>query len=237
VAEKSPEGSSLSPRSLAVYAKKNMKSCESCALQEIPGTGFERELCDDFEKGDSLALVPFKKHDDGPCFSVVVDNSKRKPGWSLLRNVFHHKKHSPKSSTKNTYIFQRALRQSSFHSSAVVHPDHKQIGIEQIDDSPLDGVSGAIVPFGSATIFTRPSISYESGNLPEELLILQEKYSSSCTLHSLQELVSATSNFAPGYLLLLQLTLFSFCLAFLLFGFSDRFFLNCFREFGWQRWL
>ncbi|XP_014523293.1 receptor-like kinase LIP2 isoform X1 [Vigna radiata var. radiata] len=195
--EKSSEGSSLSPKSLVVYTKKNMKTCESCALQEISGTEFERGLCDAVEKGDSLALVPFKKLEDGPCFSVVVDNSKRKPGWSLLRNVFHHKKHSPKSSTKNTYIFQRALRQPSFHSSAVVHPDHKQIGIEQIDDSPLDGVSGAIVPFGSSTIFTPPYISYESGNLPEELLILQEKYSSSCTLHSLQELVSATSNFAP----------------------------------------
>lgn len=181
-----------------VYSNKNIKSCGSCALQEISGTVFERGLCDDVEKGDSLALVPFKKLDDGSCFSVVVDNTKHKPGWSLLRNVFHHKKHSPKSSTKNTYIFQRALRQPNFHSSAVVHPDHKQISIEQIDDSPLDGVSGAIVPYGSATIVTLPSISYKSGNLPDELLILQEKYSSSCTLHSLQELVSATSNFAPG---------------------------------------
>ncbi|CAJ1974808.1 unnamed protein product [Sphenostylis stenocarpa] len=195
--EKIREGSSLSPKSLVVYTNKNMKSCGSCALQEISGTEFEQGLCDDVEKDNSLALVPFKKLDDTPCLSVVGNNSKHKPGWSLLRNVFHHKRHSPKSSTKNTYVFQRALRQPNFHSSAVVHPDHKQISIEQIDDSPLDGVSGAIVPFGSATTVTPPSINYEMGNLPEELLVLQEKYSSSCTLHSLHELVSATSNFAP----------------------------------------
>ncbi|KAK7410910.1 hypothetical protein VNO78_02124 [Psophocarpus tetragonolobus] len=195
--EKLQKGSSLSSKSLVVYTNKTMKSCGSCALQEGSGTEFEQGFCEDVEKENPLALVPFKKLDDAPCFPVVVDNSKHKPGWSLLRHVFHHKKHSHKSSVKNTYVFQRALRQSNFHSSAVVHPDHKQISIEQIDDPPLDGVSGAIVPFGSATpIFTFPSICSDLGSVPEELLVLQEKYSSSCRLYSLQELVSATSNFA-----------------------------------------
>ncbi|KAG5067188.1 hypothetical protein AAZX31_04G192000 [Glycine max] len=195
--EKLCEGSSLSSKSLVVYTNKNMKSCGSCELQECSGNEFEQGLCGDVEKENPLALVPFKKLDDAPCFSVLVDNSKHKPGWSLLRHVFHHKKHTHKSSMKNTFVFQRALRQPNCHSSAVVHPDHKQISIEQIDDSPLDGVSGAIVPFESTTttIFTLPSICSDLSSLPEELLVLQEKYTSSCRLYSLQELVSATSNF------------------------------------------
>ncbi|TKY73808.1 Proline-rich receptor protein kinase PERK9 [Spatholobus suberectus] len=193
--EKLREGSSLSSKSLVVYTNKSVKSCGSCALRESCGTEFEQGLCDGVEKENSLALVPFKKLDDGdaPCYSVVVGNSKHKPGWSLLRHVFHPKRHANKSSLKNnTFVFQRALRQPNFHSSAVVHPDHKQISIEQIDESPLDGVSGAIVPFGSAT-----SLCSDLSSLPEELVVLQEKYSSSCRLYSLQELVSATSNFAP----------------------------------------
>ena len=201
MAEKLCEGSSLSSKSLVVYTNKNMKSCGSCELQECSGNEFEQGLCEDVEKENPLALVPFKKLEDAPCFSVVVDNSKPKPGWSLLRHVFHHKKHNHKSSSmKNTFVFQRALRQPNCHSSAVVHPDHKQISFKQIDDSPLDGVSGAIVPFESATttLFTLPSICSGLSSLPEELLVLQEKYSSLCRLYRLQELLSATSNFASG---------------------------------------
>lgn len=202
--EKLYEGENLPSKSLVVYTDKNMKKrCEGCALQESSETEFEQGLYDGVEKGNPLALVPFKKHDDdddcdAPCYSVVVDNSKHKPGWSLLRHVFQHKKHRHnKSCTKNTFVFQRALRHPNLHSSAVVHPDHKQISIELIDDSPLDGVSGAIVPFGSAATFVLPSLSGDLSSLPEELLVLQEKYSSECRLYSLQELVSATSNFAP----------------------------------------
>lgn len=206
--EKLHEGSNLSSNSLVVYTNKSMnKKCEGCAFNECSGTEFEQGLCDDgVEKGNMLALVPYKKDDDdddvgdAPFYSVVVGNSKHKPGWSLLRHVFHHKKDRHKSSTKNTFVFQRALRQPNCHSSAVVHPDHKQISIEQIDDSPLDGVSGAIVPFGSAATFPPLSLCSDLSSLPEELLVLQDKYSSSCRLYSLQELVSATSNFEPDNL-------------------------------------
>ncbi|KAL2347214.1 hypothetical protein Fmac_001214 [Flemingia macrophylla] len=202
--EKLHQGSNLSAKSLVVYTSKNKKSCGTCALQECSGIVFEQGLCDDVEKENPLALVPFKKLDedededhDASCYSVVASNSKRRPGWSLLRHVFHPRRHTHKSSTKDTFAFQRALRQHNFHSSAVVHPDQKQITIGQVDDSPLDGVSGAIVPFGSATIFASLTLCSDLSSLPEELLELQEKYSSSCRFYSLQELVSATSNFAP----------------------------------------
>ncbi|XP_027360012.1 probable receptor-like protein kinase At5g18500 isoform X2 [Abrus precatorius] len=151
--EKLHEGPNVSPEPLVACTDKNVRSCESCSLQETSGTEYEQGSPDDLEKGNALALVPFQKLDDAPCYSVVVGDSKpSKPGWSILR---------------------------------------------QIDYSPLDGESGAIVPFGSATIFTPPSLCSDLISLPEELLVLQEKYSSSCRLYSLQELVSATANFSP----------------------------------------
>ncbi|XP_061374823.1 protein kinase STUNTED-like [Gastrolobium bilobum] len=192
------EGSSLSPKSLVAYINKNMKNCERCALQETSDTEFKQGFPDDLEKENPLAMVPFQKHDDDPGYSVVVCDSKQsKPGWSLLRQVFHPRKHTPKAFLKNTFVFHRPLRQPDRHFSAVVHPDHKQITVEQNDDSTLNGESGAIVPFGSDTIFPPLALCCDLSNLPEELLVLQEKYSSSCRLYSLQELVSATANFSP----------------------------------------
>ncbi|KAJ1401237.1 UspA [Sesbania bispinosa] len=172
--EKLHEGPNLSSKSLVAFAtNKRMKNCESCAWQETCETESKEGFPDDLEKENPLALVPFQKLDDAPCYSIVVGNSKQsKPGWSLLR-------------------------QPNCHSSAVVHPDQKQINIDQNDDSTLDGVSGAIVPFGSTTVFPPPSFCSDSNSLPEELMVLQEKYSSSCRIYGLQELVSATANFSP----------------------------------------
>ncbi|XP_045820995.1 probable receptor-like serine/threonine-protein kinase At5g57670 [Trifolium pratense] len=196
--EKLPEGPHLSSKSLVIFTNKSVKNCGSCALREISETEVDQgELLDhDCEKENSLALVPFQKLDDHD--SVVGNSKQSKPGWSLIRHVFQHKKHTPKSSPKSTFVFQRALRHSSTstQSSAVVYPDHKQINIDKVDDSPLDGESGAIVPFGSAITLPPPTLCSDTGNLPEELLVLREKYSSSCRLYSLQELVAATVNFS-----------------------------------------
>jgi hypothetical protein len=200
MAEKLHEGPHLSSKSLVIFTNKSVKNCGSCALREISETEVDQgELLDGCETENSLALVPFQKLDDD---SVVGNSKQSKPGWSLIRHVFQHKKHTPKSSPKSTFVFQRALRHSSTssHSSAVVHPDHKQINIDQIDDSNLDGVSGAIVPFGSTITLPPPTLCSDSGNLPEELLVLREKYSSSCRLYSLQELVAATVNFSSSKL-------------------------------------
>lgn len=202
MAEKLHEGQNFSTKSLVVSTKKNLKNCKSC---EDSGTKDD----DDLVKENSLALVPFKKLDDAPpSYSIVVRNShssQLKPGWSLLRQVFHPRKHSPKSLRKNAFDFQRASRHPSWHSSAVVHPDHKKTNDDRNDASSLDEESGAIIPFGSDATFPPPSISGEVTSLPEELLGLQEKYSSSCRLYSLQELVSTTANFSSGSLSSLQL--------------------------------
>ncbi|KAK7316937.1 hypothetical protein RJT34_00766 [Clitoria ternatea] len=206
--EKLHEGSNFSPKSVVAYTSKNVWGCESCAVQETSGSGTEFKqglLGQVVEKESSLALVPFEKVEYGPCSIVMGSSKQSKPGWSLLRQMFQARKHSHhlKSPLKNT-VFQRAVRQPNCHSSAVVHPDHKQISIEHVDDGPpLDGLSGAIVPFGSATIVSipPPSDCVDLCCLPEELLGLQEKYSSLCRLYSLQELLSATANFSPENLI------------------------------------
>lgn len=220
------EGLDLSPKLLVACTNKSVKSCGSCALRETYETEYKKgELPDDLEEKNPLALVPFQKlDDDDSCYSIVMGDSKQtKPGWWLLRQVFQPRKHTtPKFSQKNTFGFQRALRQPSCHSSAVVHPDQKQINIDQTDDFTLDGESGAIVLFGSATSLPPPTLCSDV-SLPEELLVLREKYSSSCRLYSLQELASATANFSPGKLPSLQLLFPSFYSSNLLEISSDMF--------------
>ncbi|KAI5409939.1 hypothetical protein KIW84_055411 [Lathyrus oleraceus] len=168
----------LSSRSLVIFTNKSVKNCESCALREISKAEYNQgDLLDDCETENPLAMVLFQKLDDD---SVVGNSKQTKPSWSLIHNVFQHKKHISKSSPKNTFVFQREIRHSSSHSSAVVYRDHKQINIDQIDESTLDGESGAIVPFGFAIILPPPSHCSGAGSLPEELLVLREKYSDSC---------------------------------------------------------
>lgn len=192
------EDPNLLSTSLVVRTNKSVKNCGSCSLHEISETGFNEEgFPDDYESENSLALVPFQKLDDDSCRSTMVGNSKHiKPGWSLIRHVFQSKKHSTKSLPKNTFVFQRALRQCSSQSSAVVYPDHKQINFDQTYNSTLDGESAAIVPFGSAIILPPPTLCSDVGSLAEDLLVLREKYSPSCRLYNLQELVAATVNFS-----------------------------------------
>lgn len=182
-------GPTLSKKSFMVYTKKNLKNCESCArVLALPESAAIKALPDDHEKEDSLALVPVTKLGDGHGYATVVQKSNQsKPGWSLLRQVFLPKKHMRKSYMSNAYVFQRAVGHTNWQLSAVVHPDHKQVNIDKNDNTTLDGESGAIVPFG-----------FGLSDLPEELLNLQQKYSSSCRVYSFQELASATANFSPG---------------------------------------
>ncbi|XP_061346840.1 protein kinase STUNTED-like isoform X2 [Gastrolobium bilobum] len=199
------ESPALLNKYLAVKMKKNLKNCECCtrvlALPEDSATKLKPGLTDDgFEEENSLALVPIQKldDDDDPSYSIAVDKSNQSTaGWSLLRQVFLPNKHMRKSLGKNSPALQTALRQTSYHSSAVVHPDHKQ-NIHRNYDSTLDGESGIILPFGSDDIFPPPSLGRDLSELPKELLGLQQKYSSLSRLYSFQELVSATANFSHG---------------------------------------
>ncbi|KAE9587346.1 hypothetical protein Lal_00005025 [Lupinus albus] len=189
--EKIHEGQSSSPNLLVSCKKKTLTNCES----------FEKRLSDDdLVKENSLALVPFLKLDnsDPLSYSIMVSNSDQlKCGCSIIHQVLHRKCSLSKSPWKRRFVFQPALRRLNWNLSAVVHPDHKQTNDDKNNCSTHYGESGAILPFGSNANFPLPSICGEVTSLPEELLGLQENYSSLCRIYSLQELVFATANFSP----------------------------------------
>ncbi|CAL0306676.1 unnamed protein product [Lupinus luteus] len=187
-------------KSLAAYTKKRLKNCECCtwglALQENSAAKLNQGFTNGYEEESSLALIPIQKLDDVPSYSVVVCKSNRsKPAWSLLRKVFLPKNHKQKSPVENSSVFQQASRQPNCHSSDVVHQDNK-LKTGQNDNSTLDRESGAIVPFGSDDIILPPSLCSDLSGLAKDLLVLREKYSSTCRLYSFQELVTATANFS-----------------------------------------
>ncbi|QHO58399.1 Receptor-like cytosolic serine/threonine-protein kinase [Arachis hypogaea] len=152
-------------------------------------------LNDSQRQENSLALVPIQKPDDACSYSnAVVKPDRLKHGWLLLRQVFLPKRNKQKSLVKNTPSFHLASGQPN-SPSAVVHVDEEQ-NIDPIGNCKLDAESGAIVPYESDDIATPSPLFCHSSVTPEELLALQEKYSSSCKLYSFQELVSATANFS-----------------------------------------
>ncbi|KAK4264708.1 hypothetical protein QN277_025846 [Acacia crassicarpa] len=185
------EGPALLTKSFKLGTKTNVMNCECCErVLALPESTAIEDVPDDQEKKDSLALVPLQKIGDGQgCATVVQESNQSKHGWSVLRQVFLPKKHVQKPYVSNPYVFQRAVK-TSWHSSAVVHPDLKQINIDKNDNTTLDGQSGAIVPF-------RSTANSGFSNFQEELSSLQEKYSSSCRVYTFQELTSATANFSP----------------------------------------
>ncbi|KAL2941815.1 hypothetical protein RDABS01_030165 [Bienertia sinuspersici] len=108
---------------------------------------------------------------------------------ALVRQSFlprHHE--SEKVPGRKTSMVRRVLRISGRHSSMAVHPDRKRRESAQVDDqfSDLSAESGAIVPVNRFKYFAK------------ELEGFHDKYSSSCRLFAYQELLTATSNFAPG---------------------------------------
>ncbi|ESR45364.1 protein kinase domain-containing protein [Citrus sinensis] len=147
---------------------------------------------------NSLALVPVQSDN-----SLVVRESPRskQDGWPFLRRVLLPKHQDPeKTSAKKTSLIQWVLRLPSRYTSAVVYPDHKQnhsADTSEDNRSNLDGESGAIVSVEHDSAC--PPLS-PYNELPKELEGLQERYSSTCRLFSYQELLSATSNFLPEYL-------------------------------------
>lgn len=174
-------------------------NCETQSTEELPVDGGE---------DNSLALVPYQSLEaDTNSSSVVIQESpESKSGWSILRWAFLAKRQYAENSLKRTSVFQWVLRLPNWQSSTVVYPDQKKSNCDQEDDncSSLDEDSGAIVPFGSATVCPPLSPCSGLGNLPKELLGLREKYSSSCMYFSYQELLLATSNFMPGLFVFLN---------------------------------
>lgn len=172
------------------------------AWADYPCDEMLEESCTDEREDRSLALVPYQAADASSVPKLVTnhESNELKPGWQLVRRVFLHRHHeSDKAPSQKTSMVRRVLRFPVRHSSMAVHPDRKRRESAQMDDhlSDLSAESGAIVPFGDVAALV-PSSSFNGfKNLAKELEGFHEKYSSTCRLFAYQELLSATSNFAP----------------------------------------
>lgn len=123
---------------------------------------------DEHEEEISKRLRPIQKKTDDVSSNSSVAQESNHLKFGC--SLLLPKKYLNKSFVRNACDFKRAFRKPNGHSSRYVHLDHKQ----------------------------RSNIKHNGDSIPKELLGLQEKYSSSCTLYSFQELASATSNFTPG---------------------------------------
>lgn len=199
-------------KSCSKCGKKTLKrNCENCAadsvFRETSGTQLPDESEGEDGEENSLALVPIQRLDISSNSIKIQDSQCFKPGWSLLRHTFLPKRQCMEKTEKKTSVFGWALRPLSWNTSAVVYPDHKLVNSAQDEDcsSMLNGISGAIVPFGPNAVCPPLSPHHGMEPLPEEFLDLCKKYSSSCRLFCYKELLLATSNFRPGLFLSLIL--------------------------------
>lgn len=201
-------------KSCSKCGKKTLKrNCENCAADSVFRETSGTQLTDESEGEDgeenSLALVPIQRLDITSNSIKIQDSQCFKPGWSLLRHTFLPKRQYMEKTEKKKSVFGWALRPLSWNTSAVVYPDHKLVNSGQDHDcsSMLNGISGAIVPFGPNAVCPPLSPHHGMEPLPEEFLDLCKKYSSSCRLFCYKELLSATSNFGPGLFLFPNFTI------------------------------
>ncbi|XP_038705436.1 probable receptor-like protein kinase At3g17420 isoform X2 [Tripterygium wilfordii] len=190
-----------SPRSDSDSGSKfREKICKSSAVTPVLEKNSGIQFCENSQNGsgqdNSLSIVPFQTGE-----LVLSSNTPElKQGCQLLRRVFiSRQRQAEKSSAKKTSVLRWLLALPSRYASTYVHPDQKQNNSDAGDDhtSSLDEENGAIVPVGSDVLWSPVSPSHDLNDIPEELLGLHEKYSSTCRLFSYKELSMATSDFKP----------------------------------------
>ncbi|KAK9167353.1 hypothetical protein Scep_002544 [Stephania cephalantha] len=167
------------------------------------------EKSDDGGNANSLALVPLQRLEaaSSSVSLLIRELPELRPGCSLVSRAILANSHAltTKPVVKEVSVVQWAMQLPSRYCSSSVHPDHQCSSScsdqSEDDSSKLDGESGAIVPVGID--HTSPPLSPDHGplKLPKELESLHEKYSSTCRLFGYQELLFATSNFAPEMLI------------------------------------
>lgn len=170
----------------------NCLNCNSKrVLPENSCSQIGQVLCRCNGSDNSMALVPFQR--------VPRESSESKSGWAFLRRIFWRDRPSSERSSKGMSVFGWVVKSPSRHSSAVIYPDKRLNSFDQLEDtlSSLDGESGAIVPVGVCTPISPLSHHDGFNNFSKKLEGLHEQYSSTCRLFSVQELISATSNFLP----------------------------------------
>ncbi|XP_065875191.1 protein kinase STUNTED isoform X2 [Euphorbia lathyris] len=184
--------------------KNSTKDLSNSMLRNDSGT--DQVLDESIQGGgvdNSLALVAVQTSEvvSNVNSALIKRSPEHKHGWSILQRLFVSKRrHTNKSHVKKNSIVKWVLKLPSLNSSSVVYPDKKQsiVCMKENKFSNLEGDNGAIVAIDGPQVPWSPiSPSHASNGIPEELIGLHEKYSSSCRLFSYEELRMATSNFVP----------------------------------------
>lgn len=131
---------------------------------------------------NSLALVPV------PTNKTDSGSPESGPGWQFLRRNW------TKVSAKKA-VLQWVSKLRGRDSAAVAYLDRKRSdsGCDEDCSSSIDGSELMQSPLS-------PCVG--SNNVPEELEGLHEKYSSTCRLFTYKEVLSITSNFASGIIII-----------------------------------
>nr|XP_009404967.1 PREDICTED: probable receptor-like serine/threonine-protein kinase At5g57670 [Musa acuminata subsp. malaccensis] len=152
---------------------------------------------------DSLALAPAGKTEAPLSSSVPIvgkDLPEARHGWPSLRRLALTNRKSVSSEKHKISVVQWVKWLPNRHQS--MHPDHKS---KKSDGKHMtlgqDGESCAIVPVGASLPPPPFLVNDAEERLPEELVPLQQKYSSVCRLFSYDELIQATSSFLPENLI------------------------------------
>ncbi|KAL7155825.1 hypothetical protein ABFS83_03G101600 [Erythranthe nasuta] len=164
--------------------KSEQKKCSICSV------GPDEEPLND----NSKAIVSVHKLDEAAASSsnislLLKELPEIKPGWPLLRRAMMTSSSSYNSTVRQISVVQWAMRLPSRYQY--------HLSIENNSDQSPAVQNGAVLTVGYNETLSVSSSSLEcnSRTLPEELEGFHEKYSASCRLFELRELVSATSNF------------------------------------------
>lgn len=161
-----------------------------------------------------MAIVPVGKPEGSNKSQSLSTNEspELKAGWPLLcQAVSTHwetgRSLSPSGSQISVVQWAMRLPNRSCASSFDFGERQGYFHCDEGQFSELNGENGAIVPVGNGIQIAPSSPSTATRSLPEELDGLHEKYSATCRLFQYNELLSATSQFLPGFLLPLYHTI------------------------------
>ncbi|CAL9120252.1 unnamed protein product [Musa textilis] len=152
---------------------------------------------------DEDSLAPAGKTEAPQSSSVPIvgkDLPEARSGWPSLRRLALTNGKSVSSEKHKISLVQWVKWLPNRYQS--MHPDHKS---KKSDGKHMtlgqDGESCAIVPVGASLPPPPFLVNDAEERLPEELELLQQKYSSVCRLFSYDELIQATSSFLPENLI------------------------------------
>ncbi|KAJ8444417.1 hypothetical protein Cgig2_005939 [Carnegiea gigantea] len=172
------------------------QNCVICSPDSISNNSPTPRL-----EGKSMALVPLRKLEaaSSSISLLVKELPERRPGWPLLRRtLLSRRQDSNGSSSKDVSVVQWTML---LPIRAHIFNHNSSSTLQNCNQQENDGQNDALVSVGTKILANQMSLDQEPKSPPRELEGLREKYSSTCRLFKYEELLAATSNFMPEYLI------------------------------------